>query len=135
MSLIVIVTGERDWTDGAAIENYLERLVDQTKGMIGFVLGDNPAGADAIAFAWAKRTGAAYVRVLCEPPFHDPRGWPEKGPARNLKMVDHGKAWAELLDGTCLFVGFWSGKIKRSGTLDCMAKAAFRGISGYVVAR
>lgn len=80
----VLVTGSREWTEGAA----LHRLIAGMRpGIDVLIVGDCRTGADAFAVSWAERYGvhieqyrADWVRL----------GY-RAGPERNQRMIDRGK--------------------------------------------
>ncbi len=109
----VIVTGNRDWTDEAAIFMALAGLP-----LISTVVhGACETGADAIADDIARAMGHV-------PELH-PADWnahgKAAGPIRNAHMVSLG---AEA----CFAFGALERNGKRTGTGDCVAKAKRAGI-------
>lgn len=125
----LLVTGSRDWTDAAFIEDKLTRGYLYYGGFI-LVQGDCPTGADAIAKAWAVRNGyphedvpADWERDCDSSCYHKPRFkygrpyCPMAGHLRNQVMVDRGA-------DVCL--AFPIGK--SFGTRDCIKRAEAAGI-------
>lgn len=126
----LLITGERDWEDRAAVDDILAKALKRAKAMglmLVVVHGDCETGADRFAKEWCEKNGVE------QDPF--PANWHPNGqkkidltagPRRNEKMVaSNVRRW----------VAFWSGKIKRSGTNGCMALAVEAEIDGQVVAK
>lgn len=135
MSYIVIVTGERDWTDRETVYRVLDEelgeFMDATGGGLPssertremFVVRHGvAAGADFIANDWGKERGVTIERFHAD--WNPPGGYDSAaGPKRNLKM-----ARTEPRADKC--VAFWSGQMRRrtngreySGTLDMIKTA------------
>ena len=130
MSYVVIVTGERDWTDKETIWRVLDEelawyryVLEQQPEEERFILRHGVAeGADWIANDWGKERGITIERFPAD--WHPPSGYnPAAGPQRNVKM-----ARADPHADKCC--AFWSGVMRKrgngreySGTLD-MIKAA-----------
>ena len=112
-----IVTGNRTWTNEGAVREALRALPEAST----VVHGGCPTGADAIADRLARSTGHV-------PEIH-PAEWhahgPAAGPIRNQAMVDLGA-------DVCLAFGelqrMKRGKMRNTGTGDCVAKARRAGI-------
>lgn len=107
----ILVTGSREWSNGATIAYALARAAQE--GDLVIVHGDCPTGADRIASEWADLHG-----VSQEP---HPADWEAHGkaagPKRNQEMVDLGA-------DVCL--AFPLGESR--GTRDCMRRASLAGI-------
>jgi len=139
LSYVVIVTGERDWTDKETIYRVLdEELVTALDSHCGdsgkwseytaearrtFVLRHGVApGADCIANDWGKERGVTIERFPAD--WHPASGYNQAaGPQRNTKM-----ARSDPRAHHCR--AFWSGRMRKrtngreySGSLD-MIKAA-----------
>lgn len=144
MSYVVIVTGERDWTDKDTIcrvldeelltfldpeaalrpDRFMFLVEDYTlAARQRFVLRHGVAeGADWIANDWGKERGVTIERFPAD--WHPPSGYnPAAGPQRNTKM-----ARAEPRANKCC--AFWSGQMRKrtngreySGTLDMIKTA------------
>lgn len=113
MSGVVIVTGSRDWTDGAVLGRALQATAPT------LVVHGAARGADALADAWAKANGVPVK------PFEAP--WTERGHAagmiRNVAMLE---AYPEAL-----VLAFPLPQSR--GTRGCMWEAARRGHRVMVV--
>ena len=109
----VIVTGNRDWTDGSVIQGALECIPLACV----IVHGACETGADAIADGIARAMG--HVTEL------HPADWTAHGnaagPIRNAHMVSLGA-------DACYAFGALERNGKRTGTGDCVAKAKRAGI-------
>lgn len=133
----LIVTGERDWTDKAQVQEGLDLLLHSLKLGLGpgrklrFVLRHGVSGnVDTWANEWglSHQDGVVIERFRAE--WTLPHGGIDysAGPRRNGEMAD-----AEPRANLCL--AFWSGHRKRrggreqvSGTLDMITTAVQRGI-------
>jgi hypothetical protein len=105
----VLVTGSRDWTDGAAIREALRPYSGEPYRTL---MHGGCQGADKLAAIEAKKLG---WRVVAYPA--DWRLGPKAGPERNQRMVDVG---ADL----CLAFPLPGSR----GTYDCAARARRAGI-------
>jgi len=144
LSYVVIVTGERHWTDKETIYRVLDEELAMHRGASllrsptapealreldfavrqgGFILRHGVAeGADWIANEWGKARGVIIERFPAD--WHPPSGYnPAAGPQRNTKM-----ARAEPRADKCC--AFWSGQMRKrqngreySGTLDMIKTA------------
>ena len=113
MSIRILVTGSRDWTDECAVYEALRPYTASHRPEeITVVHGDCPTGADFLAARAARRMGM----VVEAHPADWSRGR-RGGPERNTRMVDLGA-------DVCL--GFPTTGSR--GTLDCMRKAHAAGI-------
>ena len=123
MMRALIITGERDWYDYDIVAGALWYFAPDF-----LILGDNEGGVDAMALSWALEHNVSH-KV-----HYNDGNWPSAGPRRNGCMIAHGVG---LRSGgwQVNYVAFWSGKRKRSGTLDCMEQCVRAGFGGYVVAR
>lgn len=133
---IIIVTGQRDWTDTKTIERVLDQeleyfcvLADSAapERRVEFVLRHGASGnVDIAANKWGIERGVTIERFHAK--WHDHTGYnPAAGPIRNREM-----AAAEPRAHRC--VGFWDGKMRIrgnrefSGTLDMLKTALSFGI-------
>ena len=123
MTYRILVTGERDWTDEAQVHAVLASgLKRLNTSDVVIVHGDCPTGADSFAQSFCDKNHVPSERY----PATDFGQWPYCGPKRNSHMVKLG-AWIVL--------AFWSGKIERSGTFDCLTKAVRTGIRVMIYPR
>lgn len=146
MKTIIIVCGERDWTDKETIYTVLDEELSE-HGVVWFLehgsMNDPEMvkamhadfilrhgiceGADIIANAWGLERGVTIERFRAD--WRPPSGYnPAAGPIRNREM-----AAAEPKAQECL--AFWSGKMRiksgkpeYSGTLDMIKAALSAGI-------
>lgn len=99
MSRRVLVTGGRDWTDGAA----LHRLIGNMRAGDVLIVGDCPTGADALAIEWAERYDIPFDVYRAD--------WKRlgrrAGPERNARMVAEGKPTEAHAFPTDLSRGTW----------------------------
>ncbi|MBT2477613.1 DUF2493 domain-containing protein [Streptomyces sp. ISL-94] len=84
----ILVTGSRNWTDIGTIRRALDEAYAFTPADHEFVLahGGCPTGADAIAHAWADRTGVTIDIFIADWANHGKAA----GPRRNARMVAEG---------------------------------------------
>jgi hypothetical protein len=128
----IIVTGSRDWTDGAAVERALLEavLVAQATGNGGTVptviVQGGAAGADALAVAWAKDYAGRDVTVETFAADWDKHG-KAAGPIRNTQMAAAGAG---------MVLAFPIGDRHHSpGTWHCIEACASRGIPVRIFGR
>ena len=111
----VVITGSRDWTETAPIEQAL-------RGADALIVGDCPTGADAIALQTAKAWDIIAIVLTA-----DWKGLGKKaGPVRNQAIAD--RAASELAGGmeVCCYAFPLAGS---RGTHDCrqrLERAGFR---------
>jgi hypothetical protein len=130
MTIRILVTGSREWTDRHALEQALWSAACELRGHFAeqtFVIvhGDCPTGADRMARDWAtgRVTRSSLMRFTHEA---HPADWDAKGkaagPLRNQRMVDLGADLC-LAFPTARSVGTW----------DCIKRANRAGIPVRIV--
>lgn len=134
----LILTGSRTWTDAGMVERSLDAILSRHPEGVVVVHGANPAGADAIADAYASRTPGFTVerhpadwygpcRPQCQPGHRraapgDARDYcPAAGNYRNREMADLGA-------GGCVAFHHHNSP----GTADMIRAARQRGIPLWV---
>ncbi len=123
MTYRILVTGERDLTDEKLVHDTLAALLKRLNTSdVVVVHGDCPTGADSFAQSFCDKNGVPFERY----PAEQFGSWPQCGPIRNGHMVSLG---ADI----CL--SFWSGKVEKSGTFNCLRKAVQAGIRVYLIPR
>ena len=111
MAYKILVTGERDWTDRdqvcVALSDLLRRL--NTNDVV-IIHGACPTGVDSFVKEFCEENG-----IEQDPHQADWNKYGSfAGPKRNGNMVRRNP-------NICL--AFWSGRIEKSGTFDCMRQA------------
>jgi SLOG family YspA-like protein len=119
----ILVTGERDWPSEEQVHSALAAVIRRLNTSdVVIVHGDCPTGADSFAQSFCVKH-----RIPVEKHAATNFGsWPGCGPKRNSHMVKLG-AW--------IVCAFWSAKIERSGTFDCLTKAVKAGIRVMIYPR
>lgn len=110
----ILITGSRTWIDRTKIQ----KLMMQYRNAF-FIFGDCPTGADAIAWAIAKRFKIKYKRFVAHWRIYGSSA----GPIRNQEMVDYGPELA--------FAFRMPGKSK--GTDDCINRCRAGGIESEII--
>lgn len=121
MTVRILVTGCRDWTDERAIDHALTEILDKDEPFT-IVYGACPTGADELARIWGTALDLREV-VTLEP---HPADWKNlgkgAGPARNQLMAEA---------GADLALAFWDGV--SAGTHDMIARAVRYGIPVRII--
>ena len=99
MSMRILVTGSRDWSDAERVFDALAEVIDGPDWTI--VHGDCPTGADALADFWGRMTGYPLERHPAEWNRPDGSFDPAAGPRRNAKMVALGADFCLAFIGDC----------------------------------
>ena len=95
MSIRILVTGSRDWSDRDAVWTALNRAASECGSIL--VHGACPTGADALADEWATTQPDIYVE-------RHPADWSRgrgAGPERNRHMVGLGADVCLAFIGSC----------------------------------
>jgi hypothetical protein len=112
---LVLICGDRRWTDWVTIWRFIEGLSQST-----VILEGGCSGADRIANRLAM--------ALARPVITDEAEWGKygfaAGPIRNRKMLDRGPS---------LVVAFHNNINKSRGTKNCIEEARRRGIPVWVL--
>lgn len=107
----VLVCGDRNWTDAAAIENRIAKLPSDSV----IIEGGSP-GADAIVGEIAERLGLGHVTYRAKWDVYGPAA----GPMRNQQMLDEGQP--------DLVIAFQARAPETKGTQDMVERARKRGL-------
>jgi hypothetical protein len=114
----ILVTGSRDWTDVAVIDDALREAVRGVPAdEVVIVHGDCPTGADAIVDMLALASGFTVEKYPAQWEVHGKAA----GPIRNAKMVE---------DGADVCLAFPQGVSR--GTRGCIELAKVAGIETLV---
>jgi hypothetical protein len=140
-NVILLVTGERDWTDREQVWSELNDAVyPVTKfGIDPHIVVGDAAGADRFALEWAVYEKFQFTKHCADWNVHGRKA----GPIRNGKMVQEVVRYPDPpcppRDPEKLAIAFWSGRGARpsevSGTLDCIAQCVSAGIPMRIVPR
>lgn len=136
MTLVILTTGCRDWTDREAIANALhDAIVDANHPVEAAVIhGHCPTGADRIADEVATEMGFSVHSMPAEWDKYktpsDPGG-KKAGPIRNRQMVEAAIAIRNLNHGRAICLAFWDGESR--GTWNCIQEAVRAGLPVRIV--
>lgn len=122
MSMKILVTGSRDWSDEKAIEREFKKL---PQGTI-IVHGACPTGADAMAEKLAKKYGFPIRRYPAEWELEGKSA----GPKRNAKMIREEHRSGDPIHQALAFTVDLS---RSRGTKDCVERARKAGIKVTVL--
>lgn len=141
MSLVILVTGCRDWIDREAVANALSaesnglsvHSADIPRGNwhdeAAVIHGHCPTGADRIADEVATEMGFSVHSM--------PADWAKHGkaagPIRNRQMVQAAIAIRNMSHGRAVCLAFWDGESR--GTWNCIQEAVRAGLPVRIVSK
>jgi hypothetical protein len=126
MSIVILTTGCRDWTDHNAVGN---ALYEETLGHTDIVVfhGDCPTGADKFVGECCDAVNL-YCRAF-------PADWEQHGkaagPIRNREMVKAALVIRNLNHGRVVCLAFWDGESR--GTWNCIQEAVRAGLPVRII--
>lgn len=119
MKHFILITGSRDWTDSAAVEEALQAEYERAGAPLEVVVMHGACrGADKLATMWADLKGFEVIPI----PASDFGQWPACGPRRNSAMVNivsYSMAMVPQVTGSVLAFPMPDSR----GTWDCVGKA------------
>jgi hypothetical protein len=128
MSLVILTTGCRDWTDRQSI---VDQLFDVSRGHmrddVVVIHGCCPTGADSIVDEVAHNMGMAVESLAADWAKHGKAA----GPIRNRQMVQAAIAIRNMSHGRAVCLAFWDGESR--GTWNCIQEAVRAGLPVRIV--